>query len=406
MLLSVGIQSLSGYTGFRYSCSVPGLIHYLFGALIASDRLSAMPTVPHLFGGDTQGTHGTLHGGRARMLDQSSREIVHRLREQGWTIAQIANLLQQEESTILQVAREVPTPGVSQHETARKDLVAAATVQVRMSPDARRLQIWLPADALSIPTEGLAAQITAACADQGIPAACSAELLALRMRTWVYGTWLTLLESDPPTPPTPDRIEVVTPLRLAARRTRGDLHLVQQGTVLARRHPGQPGLPGRDLLGRTVAPQPQRITPLPQGEQTQVSTDGLLLLATVAGEVVLRNLRIHVLPLSTHEGDVSAASGVIRARAGPPGYRFGDRARHDPGGVRCAYHGTGAIVTAQQYPREYQGGGTNYWYGSRAKHYPRRDRHHVWTRLSCSAGGPGRPDGGRRDPLQSTRGWW
>lgn len=155
------------------------------------------------------------------MLDQPSLALVLRLPRQGWSVGQIAALLQVDEATVFQAGRD--TSETRAPAPAPPNPAAESDTRLRLSPDARRLELWLPPDALSIPSEQIAARITEECAEIGLSLEVGADVLRQRMRTWVYGAWLSILECEPPTPPVQERIEVLVPVRLAGRRRKAPI---------------------------------------------------------------------------------------------------------------------------------------------------------------------------------------
>jgi uncharacterized protein (DUF342 family) len=119
------------------------------------------------------------------------------------------------------------------------------------------------------------------------------------------------LEFDPDPQPQPEIGEDDR----ADFRELGLLQNVSAGDVLALRIPGRPGNPGVDVYGREVAPKPVRYLPLPAGRGTVVSEDGLQLLASGEGQVVLgRDGRVAVLPVYHVKGDVDFSTGNIDFR--------------------------------------------------------------------------------------------
>jgi flagellar assembly FapA-like protein/PilZ domain-containing protein len=114
--------------------------------------------------------------------------------------------------------------------------------------------------------------------------------------------------------PIDDRIELLVPVPVVVGRRgmQGRRQVVRTGALLARRRPGNPGTDGFDQVGRRVSARPQREARLPQGANTYTSEDGLSLYAACDGEVMLRRLRIEVVPQFVHEGSVPADDLSIR----------------------------------------------------------------------------------------------
>jgi hypothetical protein len=118
----------------------------------------------------------------------------------------------------------------------------------------------------------------------------------------------------PPTAPVDDRIELLVPVpvMVGKRGMRGRRHVVRAGALLARRRLGGPGTDGYDLAGRLISATPHREARLPLGANTYAGEDGLSLYAACDGEVMLRRLRIEVVPQFVHEGTVPADDLSIR----------------------------------------------------------------------------------------------
>jgi len=85
------------------------------------------------------------------------------------------------------------------------------------------------------------------------------------------------------------------------------------GTVLAVKHPAQPGIPGKTVEGREISALRGRDESLPVGTNTYASEDGLQLLARAAGSIVYAGKRISIQPISNVPGNVSMATGNINA---------------------------------------------------------------------------------------------
>lgn len=116
--------------------------------------------------------------------------------------------------------------------------------------------------------------------------------------------WLGLFRGASPGAPAEDRIELLVPVPVAVGRSgvRGRRQVVRAGALLARRR--SPAAEVADL-------KPEE-TRLPRGANTYVSEDGLSLFAACDGEVLLRHLRIEVVPQYVHEGTVVPGDLSIR----------------------------------------------------------------------------------------------
>ena len=85
---------------------------------------------------------------------------------------------------------------------------------------------------------------------------------------------------------------------------------VEPGEVLARRIPPTPGKPGYNVLGEEIAPKPGRELNWPLGKGVEVVDDHIV--ASIAGQVVLKHNKVHVLPVYDVAGDVDYSVGNIR----------------------------------------------------------------------------------------------
>lgn len=86
---------------------------------------------------------------------------------------------------------------------------------------------------------------------------------------------------------------------------------VTPGQVLAVKIPAQEGVPGLTVTGKAVPPKGGKDVHLPKGKNTEISEDGMQLVATVAGQVVKAGEKIHVLPIYEVHGDVDFTTGNI-----------------------------------------------------------------------------------------------
>lgn len=186
-----------------------------------------------------------------------------------------------------------------------------APVAVRLSPDALYLEVLLAPDAMAIPVEALAALIREHSNRLDVTIPLTPHDVETLLRSRRGGRWMTLLSGTAPTPPVDGRVELLVPVPVStAGRTRC---AVRAGTPLARLRHGTPGRPGCDLLGRDIPPRPPRVAHLPQGPNTTVDDDGLVLFAAHDGEIVLRQLLIHVVPMRVHDGDLDRHAGPLVA---------------------------------------------------------------------------------------------
>ena len=93
-----------------------------------------------------------------------------------------------------------------------------------------------------------------------------------------------------------------------------DLNIVQavaRGDVLQEKQPATKGTPGLDVCGKVLPVKPGKDLPLAPGKNTELSQDGLRVLATIDGQASVAGKKINVLDVFTVNGDVSHATGNI-----------------------------------------------------------------------------------------------
>lgn len=86
---------------------------------------------------------------------------------------------------------------------------------------------------------------------------------------------------------------------------------VQKGDILAVKIPPQAGVPGMTVRGQPIPPKPGKDIKLPRGKNVEVSEDETQLIAGTAGQVVVSNGKVHVLPIYEVRGDVDFTTGNI-----------------------------------------------------------------------------------------------
>ncbi len=94
-------------------------------------------------------------------------------------------------------------------------------------------------------------------------------------------------------------------------RELGIITNVVKGQVLAVKIPATPGIPGRTVTDKVIPVQPGKDVPLPKGKNTEITPDGLKLIATIDGHVVYRENRIHVEPIFEIRGGVGVETGNV-----------------------------------------------------------------------------------------------
>lgn len=91
----------------------------------------------------------------------------------------------------------------------------------------------------------------------------------------------------------------------------GAIESVSKGQVIAQKTPASLGTPGQTVKGREIPPIVGRDVPLPHGKGTELSPDGLQLLAAIDGCPVMEGAKVAVLPVYEVKGDVNFSTGNI-----------------------------------------------------------------------------------------------
>ena len=86
--------------------------------------------------------------------------------------------------------------------------------------------------------------------------------------------------------------------------------IVAQGDLLAEKIPATPGTPGIDVLGQPVPAKNGKDIPLPVGKNVQ-AVDGVQVVAGIAGQLVIANNKINVIPVIEIKEDVDLSTGNI-----------------------------------------------------------------------------------------------
>ncbi|MDF9408032.1 FapA family protein [Pelotomaculum isophthalicicum JI] len=91
---------------------------------------------------------------------------------------------------------------------------------------------------------------------------------------------------------------------------------VDPGTLLAVKHPGVQGTPGKKVTGDIIAPAQPIVCELTAGKGAEVSSDGSKVIAKISGSPVMKKIgnkyAIDVDPVLQKKGDVDISSGNIR----------------------------------------------------------------------------------------------
>lgn len=84
---------------------------------------------------------------------------------------------------------------------------------------------------------------------------------------------------------------------------------VHQNDLIAEKIPATLGAPGIDVLGQPIAAKPGKDIPLPIGKNVYLTDNKML--ASIAGQLVTVNNKIHIIPLIEVKGDVDFSTGNI-----------------------------------------------------------------------------------------------
>ncbi|MCL2766803.1 MAG: FapA family protein [Peptococcaceae bacterium] len=91
---------------------------------------------------------------------------------------------------------------------------------------------------------------------------------------------------------------------------------VEQGEILARKHPGKEGEEGMRINGKAIPAAKQYLIELVAGNGAETFTDGQIIRAINSGSPVVKKTgnryHISIQPVLTHRGDINLASGNIR----------------------------------------------------------------------------------------------
>lgn len=86
--------------------------------------------------------------------------------------------------------------------------------------------------------------------------------------------------------------------------------IVQEGDLLAEKIPATQGISGTDVMGNSVSPKPGKDIVLPVGKNVQV-LDSFKIVAAIAGQLLIANNKIHVVPVIEIKGDVDLSTGNV-----------------------------------------------------------------------------------------------
>lgn len=86
---------------------------------------------------------------------------------------------------------------------------------------------------------------------------------------------------------------------------------VFKGQELAEKIPLKQGRDGISVLGKPIKARQAKDRNLPRGNNTEITEDGLKLIATIDGNLVVKDGKLHVLPVYEVDGDVDYSVGNI-----------------------------------------------------------------------------------------------
>ncbi|HEY3426930.1 MAG TPA: FapA family protein [Negativicutes bacterium] len=86
--------------------------------------------------------------------------------------------------------------------------------------------------------------------------------------------------------------------------------IVEQGELLAEKIPLTTGTPGIDTLGQPIPPKPGKEVPMPLGKNVEVA-DTTKVIASMAGQLLIINNKINVIPVIEIKEDVDLSTGNI-----------------------------------------------------------------------------------------------
>jgi len=91
----------------------------------------------------------------------------------------------------------------------------------------------------------------------------------------------------------------------------GLINIVNAGQILVVKKPATAGIPGMTVTGKEIYAKNGIDIPLPVGKNTEISEDGLKLLAKIDGQIVFSNNRVNIESVFEVRGDVDYSVGNI-----------------------------------------------------------------------------------------------
>ena len=222
------------------------------------------------------------------------------------------------------------------------------TVKVTVSPNRLTAYLWVelpgirryrildrePAVDLVLQTEAEVikqpvldeAAVQEALAQKGVVFGVKEEVLKDLLQRPRDGKFI-IAEGESPTPPTDETVEITFPLEPDLRpkiNPDGSVDFleinrfpsVDPGVVLAVKHPGSPGKPGKGVDGAPIPPPKQRVCELRAGKGAELLENGTKVAAVQSGRPVLKQIgSIYTFSVDTrlvYNGDVDVSTGNIR----------------------------------------------------------------------------------------------
>jgi uncharacterized protein len=93
-----------------------------------------------------------------------------------------------------------------------------------------------------------------------------------------------------------------------------DLHFIQNakaGQVLARKIPPAPGMPGKSVFGKEIAPRTGRDRTFVRGANTETAPDGLSLIAALDGTIIFKKGAVSIQPSQKLPGSIDTSTGNV-----------------------------------------------------------------------------------------------
>ncbi|WP_303883218.1 DUF342 domain-containing protein [Acetomicrobium mobile] len=244
--------------------------------------------------------------------DVSKVEIIGYLKRQGIEVEGnlIDEIIDQRRGEIVKISDEVPSG------------TGEATIEVDISEDGIEALIHIipPLDETNWPSpKDLEDELKKA----GVTFGIKRDLLEKACAEKIGHQWMIVAEGIKPIDGEDAHVDLKVDLeRLkpkvddpsAARvdlRELGAVINVFKGQVLAEKIPPKQGRDGINVLGKPIKAKQARDKNLPKGNNTEISEDGLKLIAAIDGNLVVRDGKLHVMPVYEVDGDVDYSVGNV-----------------------------------------------------------------------------------------------